>query len=389
MLDGRPAKGEKVFVGRTIGLASILKAVLMNGRFDRIVVGAVDFCDGDTKQMASGKQRTELYVGLFVLLGMLLLGGFAFQFGKFGKPGGETYPLTVKVRDASGIRVGAPVRIGGLDIGTVSSEPTLGAEFKSLSIEIQVREGMRIPRGSEVNIGTSGLMGDRFIRILPPETVAGGFYNPGEEVAASSTATIDDVATGAVETLGQAEQTLEQVGESIRQLNDIFRRFDEGVLDTENIDNLKTMMASLRVASERIEEASERFGPILDETSETIKTVKSTAEEAQTTLAEVSTGVEVFSETLRVVDPVILKFDGTLNQLRDTLASVDGLMSGVDGGDGLANALLNDEELRRDLSDFVDKLERNGILFYPREKTLFQGGDGERKKSGPKLMGKP
>lgn len=339
--------------------------------------------------MASGKQRTELYVGLFVMLGLLLLGGFAFQFGKFGQAGGENYPLLVKVRDASGIRVGAPVRIGGLDIGTVSSEPVLDADFKMLSIEILVREGMKIPRGSAVNIGTSGLMGDRFIRILPPESVTSGFYDPGEEIAAASAPTIDDVATGAVETLGQAEQTLEQIGESVRQLNDIFRRFDEGVLDTENIDNLKTMMASLRVASERIEEASERFGPILDETSETIKTVKSTAKEAETTLAEVSRGVEQFSETLQVVDPVVLKFDGTLNQLRGTLESVDRLMGDFEGSDGLANALLNDEELRRDLSDFVDKLERNGILFYPRERTLFQGGGGEKKRSGPKLMGKP
>ncbi|MDF1657615.1 MAG: MlaD family protein [Verrucomicrobiales bacterium] len=339
--------------------------------------------------MASGKQRTELYVGLFVLLGILLLGGFAFQFGRFGKVGGETYPLTVKVRDASGVKVGAPVRIGGLDIGTVTAEPVLDADFKMLAVEIEVREGMKIPRGSEVNIGTSGLMGDRFIRILPPEEIVGGFYESGEEVAASSTATIDDVATGAVQTLGQAEGTLEEIGESVGRLNEIFRRFDEGVLDTENIDNLKTMLASLRVASERIEEASERFGPILDETSETIESVKSTAEETQTTLSEVSSGVERFSETLRVVDPVILKFDDTLNQLRGTLQSVDALMSDVEAGEGLANALLNDEDLRRDLSDFVDKLERNGILFYPRERKWFEGSNGEKKKSGPKLMGKP
>ncbi len=335
--------------------------------------------------MASGKQRTELYVGLFVLLGLLLLGAFAFQFGKFGQGGGETYPLTVKVRDASGIRVGAPVRIGGLDIGTVNSEPTLDLDFKMLSIEILVREGMRIPRGSEVNIGTSGLMGDRFIRILPPHGRIEGFYDPGEEVAASSTATIDDVASGAVQTLGQAEDTLEQIGQSVQQLNDIFRRFDEGVLDGENIENLKVTMANLRSASDRIESASEEFSPILRDTSEAIAAVRGTADEAQLALSGVTAGVSDFSEILRKTDPVLYKLDDTLGELRETLRSIDGLLNDFEGGDGLAGALLSDEELRRDLTDFVDKLERNGILFYPRDGGLLS----PKKKSGTKLMGKP
>lgn len=339
--------------------------------------------------MASGTQRTELYVGLFVLLGLLLLGGFAFQFGTFGGSAGESYPLTVKVRDASGIRVGAPVRIGGLDIGTVRSEPILDADFKALSIEIEVDEGRRIPRGSEVNIGTSGLMGDRFIRILPPAEVSAGFYEAGEEVAADSGATIDDVATGAVETLSRAGETLEQIGESVRQLNLLFKRFDEGVMDQENIDNLKTTMANLRVASERIGDASGKLGPLLDDTGETLEAVKATAEDAQATLSGLDTGVAAFAETLAGVDPVVSKFDDSLNELRSTLRSVDGLLNDLETGDGLAHALLNDEELRRDLSAFVDKLERNGILFYPRERSFLSGGDGEKKKTGPRLMGKP
>lgn len=334
--------------------------------------------------MASGTQRTELYVGLFVLLGLLLLGGFAFQFGRFGSARGDTYPLTVKVRDASGIRVGAPVRIGGLDIGTVSSEPSLDADFVSLAIAITVREDIKIPLGSEVNIGTSGLMGDRFIRILPPESVEMGFYSPGEEVAASSTATIDDVATGAVETLGQAGRTLEQIGESVRQLNDIFRRFEEGVMDEENVANLRMTMANLRSATEKIDAASGRIDPMLKETSEAISAVKITAEEAQVAMTEVNSGVMNFSETLQKTDPVLLKFDDTLNDLRDTLDSINGLMTDVEGGDGLAGALMKDEALREDLTNFIDKLERNGILFYPRERGLLFN-----KKPGTGKMGKP
>ncbi len=161
----------------------------------------------------------------------------------------------------------------------------------------------------------------------------------------------------------------------MRQLNDIFRRFDEGIMNEENVDNLQVMMASLRVASERIEEASTRFVPILDETSEVIQTVNATAEETRTTLGEVSGGVREFSETL--------------DQLRGTLESVNALMGEFESGDGLADALLNDEELRRDLSNFVDKLERNGILFYPRERNLFRNSDGSDRKPTIKPMGKP
>ncbi|MEM6916050.1 MAG: hypothetical protein AAF491_05735, partial [Verrucomicrobiota bacterium] len=82
-------------------------------------------------------------------------------------------------------------------------------------------------------------------------------------------------------------------------------------------------------------------------------------------------------------------FDETLADLRDTLESINGLMDRMEGGEGLADALLNDEELRRDLSNFVDKLERNGILFYPRERRFFGFGNGKMKESGTKSTGKP
>ena len=61
--------------------------------------------------------RTEAYVGLFVLLGLGLLGWLIFHFGDFRGSRSGGYPLIVEVRDATGIRKGVPVRLGGVEIG--------------------------------------------------------------------------------------------------------------------------------------------------------------------------------------------------------------------------------------------------------------------------------
>ena len=44
-------------------------------------------------------------------------------------------------------------------------------------------------------------------------------------------------------------------------------------------------------------------------------------------------------------------------------------MSRLQKGDGLAAALLNDSDLKRDLESALDKLDRFGFLFYPRERS--------------------
>ncbi|MEM9018504.1 MAG: MlaD family protein, partial [Verrucomicrobiota bacterium] len=119
-------------------------------------------------EMPNRRQNTELLVGFFLLLGLGLAGWMTFRFGEFSGPGKEGYEVTIAVRDASGLQPTAPVRLGGLEIGRVASEPRLSDDFTHVFIDLLIEEGSRIPVGSDFSVGTSGLMGNSFVRITPP-----------------------------------------------------------------------------------------------------------------------------------------------------------------------------------------------------------------------------
>ena len=90
------------------------------------------------------------------------------------------------------------------------------------------------------------------------------------------------------------------------------------------------------------------------------------------TLGGINEGMSEFSETLSVIKPTVVELDQSISELRDTLMSANRLIQSFESGGGLASALLRDPALKNDVLSLVDKLERNGVLFYPREGGLFQ-----------------
>lgn len=318
--------------------------------------------------MAVTKQRTELLVGVFLLFGLLLLAALIFQFGRFSGRGGDNYSLFLVVRDAAGLKVGAPVRLGGVAIGKVGSEPELSSDFSRLSVELLIDADQRVPKGSLLSLATSGLLGDAFVRIEPPEVRATEFYEEGDRInAGAGVQSLDDLATGAVQTLDQASEVLLEVGESVTAINKIFARFDEEVLDPENLDNVRSILSDLQKSSERIEIASRRIEPILNEVEAATADTRGAATSATKAFTHIENEVDEITKSLSSAEPVIGELDGTLDDLRETLQSLNSLLHEVEHGGGLTSALIQDSELRRDLQSFLDKLERNGILRYPRE----------------------
>ncbi len=315
-------------------------------------------------------------MGLFVIIGVLLLGWMIVHLGELGgKPRGG-YPIYVEVSDATGIRSGVPVNLGGVEIGYVASEPSLSDDFTTLSIELKIYEGRKIPMGSDVKVGTSGLMGDSFIRITPPKERASEFFGEGDRIVAASAGNIGDLAGSADETLEKASEVLESVDATIGELNQMFKTMEENVLHEENVENINVLLKSLRASSEYIEAAAAKLNPLLakseeaaDEAMTAAHEVKGAAEGANQAILQIQEGMDNFSNTLDSVDPVIADLDATIDEFRKTLTQANRIVDKLDHGNGLASALLNDSSLREDLTSFADKLNQRGVLFYPKDNT--------------------
>jgi len=119
--------------------------------------------------MIFGKTKTELRVGVFVFIGLIILVVFILSIGGF-KTWSSGYHINVNFNFVNGIKVGAPVRFAGVDVGEVKK---VGLEYMpedkrtNVNLDIWVRNIIKIPADSSVWVNTLGLLGEKYIEIMP------------------------------------------------------------------------------------------------------------------------------------------------------------------------------------------------------------------------------
>jgi phospholipid/cholesterol/gamma-HCH transport system substrate-binding protein len=114
---------------------------------------------------------TELRVGLVMLASLTILAvTILYIGGGGGHPFARKYHLKSLMRDVNGLKPGAPVRVGGVEVGSVGSVQ-LGGGGEAGLVEVSMRLDQRV-RGqitteSQVTLGTLGLLGEKAVDIIP------------------------------------------------------------------------------------------------------------------------------------------------------------------------------------------------------------------------------
>src|SRR5258706_11823469 len=78
----------------------------------------------------------------------------------------DGYTITGKFGNASGISLGSDVRIGGIKIGVVSNLALDNKTYEAI-VSMQIRKGTEIPKDSSAAIVGNGLLGEKYIQIIP------------------------------------------------------------------------------------------------------------------------------------------------------------------------------------------------------------------------------
>lgn len=111
----------------------------------------------------------ELKVGMFILAGIAILIFIIFSIGdiNISKTG---YHITVTFKFAAGLGSSAPVRLAGVGVGRVDSIRVVYDEAdKKTHAEVRawIEEGTKIEDDAVVTINTLGLLGEKYLEILP------------------------------------------------------------------------------------------------------------------------------------------------------------------------------------------------------------------------------
>ncbi len=141
--------------------------------------------------MAQAQRTIELGTGLFVLLGFAALGFLTTQLPGSGlqlRRAAESYTVKAKFEDIGGLKVGAPVTMAGVRIGSVQGIGFDGNEYKAVVSLAIDRHYSRIPDDSDAAIQTSGLLGANYVGVT-----AGGsdsFLHAGSEIQLTQSALV-------------------------------------------------------------------------------------------------------------------------------------------------------------------------------------------------------
>lgn len=112
------------------------------------------------------KNMIETLTGAFVLI---VAGWFLLFFMKENSGiavSGDHYTLTAKFEQADGISVGTPVRIGGVKVGVVTGQDLDQKTYWAV-LKISLNDKIKIPTDSTAKITSEGLVGGKYLAIVP------------------------------------------------------------------------------------------------------------------------------------------------------------------------------------------------------------------------------
>lgn len=118
--------------------------------------------------MSQKRMETELKVGIFVSIGMILVMIAILLLGSTENLLSRKNQYTIHLPSAEGLIGGAKVMLGGIQIGTVE-KVGFDNQQGNVMITLNVTSGnaTHIKKDSEAEIATQGVLGDRYVSITP------------------------------------------------------------------------------------------------------------------------------------------------------------------------------------------------------------------------------
>lgn len=111
--------------------------------------------------------RLEITVGAFMLIGIICMTYISVKLGKMELIGGNYYRVVARFDSASGLKSGARVELAGVEVGNVAGIALDSRNGDRAEVTLKIRDGVKLYDDVIASIRTSGIIGDKFIKLKP------------------------------------------------------------------------------------------------------------------------------------------------------------------------------------------------------------------------------
>ncbi|MBN1466297.1 MCE family protein [candidate division KSB1 bacterium] len=283
----------------------------------------------------------EIKVGLMILIGIAIIIFVIFAVSQKHGILEERYILHVYMERVNGLQTGAPVRLNGVRVGSVTGVDFAAVDDPQIKVTLEILKSVqdRIRADSEAYIGTLGLLGDKFVSITtgsPNQLV----LQDGDFLIGKDPVDMEKLIDESVDTFAELQNTA-------RLLKEISEKISRGegtigllVSDPKLYNNLSESLVMLKDIGAQLSSSDGLLAEIIRDTTmyEELYTFIKNANILADTLVNGKGSVAKL-----VHDPAAYE------ELKENLAAMKGILSRMNRGEGTAGQLLTNEKLYNDL----------------------------------------
>lgn len=278
------------------------------------------------------KGSLETRIGIFVALAMIA-GVLSIELAgelSFFRKG---YSVRTYFDDAGELKVGDPVKLGGIPVGAISSIGWSEQQPGKVEIVLELNEGAPVKTDSQAEIRFQGLLGSQFIAI--------SFGSPAAPLIDSNAI----LETRDLPDLGDIMERMESVAVGVEKMTKTFSG-----------DSFADLLAPL---ADFVKENS----PRLTKTVQNVETISNTIANGEGTIGKLINDDSLYSETMAMIGNLETTFDKAgknvdlaLEDARSVLGDARGVMADVRNGEGTLGQLLTQKKLYQEMETSMTSL---------------------------------
>ena len=286
-------------------------------------------------------KRLETKVGLFVLIGLVLLALLLIQFSKGTSLFRGTYTLRLHAVNVGGIKPRAGVLLAGVQVGSVS-DIQLADDGKSVTILLKIYKDYPIYHDARFVIEQSGFLGDQFVSINPTDNQLPLLTN-NTDVACEAPFNLQEVARSASGFIQRIDETAKKLDASVSDLQRV-------VLNGQTLTNFSDAIGNMRSFSEQALGTISDINALVATNGSQIGITFSNAVVFSADLTRLANSADTLLATNGA------EISDAVKNIKDSTETLKSLMSDLQSGKGLAGTILQNAELATNVQEIANNL---------------------------------
>lgn len=319
------------------------------------------------------RKSSEIWVGIFSVIGIILLVLMTLKVEKFqiGKEAG--YLLNIYFDSATGLDRNSPVRVAGVRVGNIEK---IALEQGKARVTFRLPPEVVLYKNAKAYIKSEGVLGEKYLEISTgtagsPRLEPNGWVERVEppvdlEQVISKVGAIGDDIKDITKPLGDVLKAVDP--KKVEGMISNFNKFSgqlTGIADDskETIQRAKEAFSRMEDIGDKVKKGEGTLGKLITDDTiyqdakkavETLKNVSEKIEQGEGTLGKLIKDESLYQDVKETVHSA----KETMQSANDALQSVRGIAEKVEKGEGTLGKLVNDDTVIKETEKTLKKVQK-------------------------------